>query len=127
MKPSCYAVLSLAESSLAVLLFLCILADEDDLQIVLDELDAIVDVRGLGLYLGLRMSTLQKIREDERTLEKEKVKIIQYWLRRKDIIRDKEREMPTWSHLADAVARENRVLSMRIRDKHCSGSVGQKY
>ena len=109
-----------------MLLFLCALAVEDDLQKVVDELGAVVDVRGLGLFLGLRMSTLQKIRQDERSLEKQKVKILQYWLMRKGLIQEKEREVPGWGHLADAVARENRGLSMRIRDKYCPESVARK-
>ena len=105
------------------MLFLCVLADEDDLQRVLAELDCVVDVRGLGLFLGLRMSSLEKIRADEHSLEKQKVKVLHHWLTRKDIIRNKQEEVPKWSQLADAVARENRALSQRIRDKYCQGKV----
>ena len=102
------------------------LADEDDLETVVTELDSIVDVRGVGLRLGLRMSALQKIREDERTLEKEKMKILQHWLMRKDMIRGKEEVVPSWSRLADAVEKENRALSIQIRKKYSPESVARK-
>ena len=101
------------------MLSLCVLVDEDDLQRIVGELGRVVDVCGLGLCLGLRLSALEKIKVDEHSLEKQKIKMLHHWLTRKDIIRDKQGEVPRWSELADAVAKENHVLGQQIRDKYC--------
>ena len=94
--------------------------DEDDLEDVITELNDITDFEGLGLALGIRMSALEKIALDYPCkVDKQKTKVIYYWLTRKDIVRQRQRESPTWDGLADAVARLNPSLSESIRRQHC--------
>ena len=93
--------------------------DEDELKEVVTELEDIRDVEGLGLNLGLRMSALESIMTDYHSLEKQKTKVIYYWLKRKDVVRQKQNEFPTWKALADAVANLDPSSSERIRDKYC--------
>ena len=93
--------------------------DEDDLETVVNELNDIADVEGLGLALGIRMSALEKIALDNTKLDKQKTKVIYYWLTRKDIVRKRQGEYPTWDGIAKAVAKLNPLLSERIRHHHC--------
>ena len=82
------------------------------------ELQDISDVLQLGLALGIRKSALDKIKQDNTMLEKQKIEVIHYWLTRRDIVRKKQEECPGWSGLADAVARVNPSLSDNIRRRH---------
>ena len=99
--------------------FVNVFTDEDDLKEIVTELEDITDVEGLGLNLGIRMSALERITIDYQLLEKRKTKVIYHWLKRKDIVRQKQNEHPTWSELADAVAAIDPALSERIHYKHC--------
>ena len=85
---------------------------------ILFELDDISDVHRLGLHLGLRMSALDKIRIDCHKLKDQKLTVIYYWLTRRDIVRRKQNEHPTWGRLADAVASLYPALGERIRIHH---------
>ena len=86
---------------------------------IITELSDISDVETLGLKLGIRMSALEKIMFEYPQLERQKTKVIYYWLKRKDIIREKQNEHPTWDRLVRAVARLDPLLSDRIRHHHC--------
>ena len=97
--------------------FVCI--DEDDLETVVTELHDITDIEALGLALGIRMSALEKIAVDYPKLDKQKTKVIYYWLTRKDIVRQRQGESPIWEGIAHAVASLNPLLSERIRCLHC--------
>ena len=94
---------------------------EDDLDTILTEVRDIVDVLELGLALGIRKSALDKIMTDNRNLEHQKLNVIYYWLTRREIVRKKQNEHPTWGGLADAVDCVNPTLSERIRHKYCDG------
>ena len=61
--------------------------DEDDLEDVITELNDITDFESLGLALGIRMSALKKIALDYSKVDKQKTKVIYYWLTRKYIVR----------------------------------------
>ena len=89
------------------------------MEIVVTELDDIADIEHLGLKLGIRMSALKKIQVDYPQLEGQKANVIYCWLQRRDIVRHKQNEHPTWSALADAVRLLNPSLSERIRRQHC--------
>ena len=89
------------------------------METVITELNDVTDIESLGLALGIRMSALEKIALNYSKPDKQKTKVIYYWLTRKDIVRQKEREFPTWDGIADAVARLNPSLSERIRCQHC--------
>ena len=102
-----------------VMLVLFVSTDEDDLETAVTELDNITDVEGLGLALGIRMSALEKIMLNCSNLDKQKTKVIYHWLIRKDIVRQRQGESPTWNGIADAVARLNPSLSERIHRRHC--------
>ena len=93
--------------------------DEDDLDTVVSELHDITDILKLGLALGIRKSALDKIMQDNANLDDRKIEVIHYWLTRRDIVRKKQGECPGWNGLADAVARVNPALSLRIKDQHC--------
>ena len=94
-------------------------ADEDDLETLVIELNDVTEVEGLGLALGIRMSALEKIALDYSKLDKQKTKVIYSWLTRKDIVRQRQRECPTWDGIADAVAKLNPSLSERLRRQYC--------
>ena len=91
--------------------------DEDDLETVVSVLNDIADVECLGLNLGIRMSALDKIKVDYPHLEGQKRRIIYHWLKRKDIVRRRQNEPPTWDGLADAVAILDCTLSKKIRNQ----------
>ena len=93
--------------------------DEDDLQRIVTELNDIFDVQTLGLGLGIRMSSLEKIKTDNPQVEQQKTQVIYYWLKRRNIIREKQGERPTWTGLAYAVARLDPTLSEKIQHQHC--------
>ena len=103
------------------LCFFCtfIFTVEDDLDTVVDELHDIADVERLGLSLGIRMSALKKIKIEYPDLEGQKTNIVYCWLQRRDIVRHKQNEHPTWGGLADAVDKVNPSLSETIRRKYC--------
>ena len=88
------------------------------MQTIVTELKDISDVQGLGLNLGIRMSALERIMTDYQPLDKQKTKVIYHWLKRKDIIRRKQNEHPTWGALADAVASLDPSLSEKIHHQH---------
>ena len=88
------------------------------MEAVATKLHDISDVESLGIALGIRMSALEKIASDYSTVEKQKTKVIYYWLTRKDIVRERQGESPNWNGIANAVARLNPSLSKRIRDRH---------
>ena len=99
--------------------FVFILVDEDDLETVNTELSDVTDVEELGLALGIRMSALEKIVLDYPRVDKQKRKVIYYWLTRKEIGRQRRGESPTWNVIVSAVAKFNPALSERIRRKYC--------
>ena len=96
--------------------------DEHDLQSVLTEIKAVNQVQSLGLALGLLLSAIDKIQKDFATVKEQKIQVINYWLKRTEIIRDKQSCPPTWSQLAEAVADEDTALSDHIRCKYCNRS-----
>ena len=83
------------------------------------ELCDIINVEALGLALGIRMSALEKIKLDYSGVDNQKTRVIYYWLTRKEIVRGRQGEYPTWDVIADAVAKLNPVLSERIHRQHC--------
>ena len=93
--------------------------DEDDLDTIVSELHDVTDILKLGLALGIRKSTLDKIVRNYTSLEDRKIEVIHYWLTRRDIVRPRQGECPDWNGLAVAVARVNPALSLRIRHQHC--------
>ena len=93
--------------------------DEDDLDTVVSELHDVTDVMELGLALGIRKSSLDRIIQENTKLGKQKIEVIHYWLTRRDIVRKKQGECPGWIGLADAVAKVNPKLSLKIKDQHC--------
>ena len=93
--------------------------DEDDLDMIVTELKDITEVLELGLALGIRKSSLDKIMQDNAKLEKQKIEVIHYWLTRRDIVRKKQGECPEWSGLANAVDRVNSSMGDKIRQQHC--------
>ena len=93
-----------------------------DLQRILTEIHYVTQVMKLGLNLGLYMPAIVKIQTDHKDLADQKTWIVYAWLQRQDIIPDMQSRLPTWSELADAVAKENNDLSMDIRRKYCNTS-----
>ena len=89
------------------------------MQKVLDELENITDVPRLGLALGIHMASIQKIMAGGPS-SCPKSEIIYYWLTRKDIIPDKQDQVPNWSLLAEAVEKQNPALAQQICFKHCN-------
>ena len=89
------------------------------METVVNELNDITHVERLGLNLGIRMSALKKVKFDYPQLEEQMTNIIYYWLQRREIVRQKQSEHPTWSGLADAVHTLNPTLSKRIRRQYC--------
>ena len=93
------------------------------MQEILTEFSDICDVETLGLGLGLRLSALEKIMtEHPQQLEKQKICVFSHWLKRRDIVRKKQNELPTWTGLADAVTRLDPKLSERIQCLYCQKS-----
>ena len=90
-----------------------------DLQRILVEIHHVTQVVKLGLNLGLYMPAIVKIQTNHKDLGDQKTWIIYAWLQRQDIIPDMQSQLPTWSELADAVAKESTALSMDIRRKYC--------
>ena len=68
------------------------------------------------------MPAIVKIQSDYRSLDEQKVQIVYAWLQRKDIIPNKQSQLPTWSELATAVDKESTALARSIRLKYCEGS-----
>ena len=88
------------------------------MEAIVTELDGITDVVRLGLYLGVRMSALEKIEASYPSLERQKTEVIYHWLKRSNVIQQKQDECPTVGELTDAVARLNPSSSRRIRHKY---------
>ena len=86
---------------------------------IVTELKDISDILELGLALGIRKPALDEITQGNTKLVKQKIEVIHYWLTRREIVRQKQRECPAWSRLADAVHRLNPSLSEKIRHQHC--------
>ena len=93
---------------------------EHDLRKVLAEIESVAEVESLGLNLGLHISKIDEIKQDCATVKMRRIQIIKCWLRRTGIIQEMQGRPPTWSQLADEVAKENRDLSDHIRSKYCS-------
>ena len=89
--------------------------DEDDLDTIVTELQDVTDVLELGLALGLRKSSLDRIMQENTKLQKQMIEVVHYWLTRKDIVRQRQGECPGWSGLADAVYKVNPALSHKIQ------------
>ena len=85
---------------------------------IVTELDDISDVMLLGLNLGILMSALDRIKAEYPSPVQQKTEIVYLWLKRKDVIRQKQGEHPTVGELIDAVARLNVSVSRRIRHKY---------
>ena len=85
---------------------------------IVTELDGITDVVLLGLDLGIRMSTLSRIMGEYSTLERQITEVIYHWLKRENIIRQKQNERPTVGVLTDAVAKRSTALARKIRHKY---------
>ena len=83
------------------------------------ELHDITDVLTLGLALGIRKPALDKIMQGNATLEGQKIQVVDYWITRKDIVRQRQGDCPGWKGLADAVAWVNPTLSHKIKRQHC--------
>ena len=93
---------------------------EDNLPKVIAELSDISKVEALALNLGMRMSAWQKIMaEYPQQVEKQKMLVLYYWLKRMKIIESKQSERPTWIGLAEAVAGFDPAMSERIRRQYC--------
>ena len=82
-------------------------------------LNDITNVESLGLNLGICMSASERITINYPLMERQKTKVIYYWLQRRDIVRHKQNEHPTLGALADAMRTLNPSLSDRIRLEHC--------
>ena len=93
--------------------------DEHDLDTIVGVLDDIAAVERLGLNLGIRLSALDKIKINYPLLEDQKTRVVHYWLKRKDIVQKRQKELPTWGGLANAVDSLDPSLSERIRDQYC--------
>ena len=89
------------------------------MQEILTEFSDICDVETLGLDLGIRMSSLEKIMTEHPQLERQKTRVIYHWLKRRDIVQEKQDKHPTWTELADAVTKLDPTLSERIRRHYC--------
>ena len=97
-----------------------IFTDEDDLDIVVAAIHDIDDHECLGENLGIRLSALDKIKEEYSKLQGRKKRVIHCWLTRNNIVRRRKNECPTWDALADALASLNPATSERIYDQYCS-------
>ena len=100
-----------------VVIVYCNHIGEDDLEKIRVEVKSIVDNQGLGLALGIRMSAIQTIMQNDNRLNQRRM-ILFHWLTRKDIILDKQGQVPTWSLLAEAVEEESPVIAEAIRSKY---------
>ena len=95
------------------------LTGPDDMQNVLDEIEDISDIEGLALALGVRMPSIQSITAASSPASQKRL-IIYYWLTRRDIIPEKQEQVPNWSLLAEAVEKQNPALGKKILLKHCN-------
>ena len=91
---------------------------EHDLLKILNALEKISEVDLLGIRLGLQLSTVERISKECQSVEQKKVSIIKTWLRRNDIVPYLQSHCPTWTQLAEAVAKENVVVAETIRRKY---------
>ena len=94
-----------------------------DLQQIRTEIRYVTQVMSLGLNLGLYMPAIEKIQIEHKALDEQKAHILSAWLQRQDIIPEMQSRLPTWSELAEALAKDNNnALSMKIRRKYCKTS-----
>ena len=93
--------------------------DGDDLQRIITELNNVTDVQTLGVNLGIRQPALLKIMNSYDWLEKQKMQVLYYWLKRLEIIERKQSEEPTWARLAEAIAELDPKLSKKIWRNYC--------
>ena len=89
------------------------------MQRIVTELTAISDIVSLGLELGIRMSALEEIKADNPQVKQQRMQVVYYWLKRRDIVRTRQDECPTWTGLANAVGSLDHALSERIRCQYC--------
>ena len=90
---------------------------------IITELNDVSNVQTLALNLGIRPSALIKIMADyPQQVETQKMHVLYHWLKRVEIIESKQSENPTWTRLAEAVARLDFALSERIRHQYCQNS-----
>ena len=78
----------------------------------------LTDWKRLGLQLGLRHSTLTKIRSDQRDQTDDcKMEMLAMWLKQEDNVTQKG--VPSWSVLVDALRRmgENKRADKIISDR----------
>ena len=93
--------------------------DEHDLLDIIEEIKTVNQVQDLGLHLGLLITAIEEIQKDFATVKEQRTQVIKYWLKRIEIIRQMQSCRPTWSQLADAVAKQDTDLSDHIRRKYC--------
>ena len=89
------------------------------MQDVIAEIKSLNQVMSLGLELGLIITAIEQIQKEFPSLKEQKIKVIMYWIQRKEIIPKMQSSPPTWRQLADAVAEEDPALDNRIRSKFC--------
>ena len=90
--------------------------DISDLDDVLESVDEVVDWMKLGLKLGVKYSTLEKIEDEQRGCDRSKRKMMAAWLRG-----DSDKQQQTWSTLMDALKRMDRLdLAENIQQKYCN-------
>ena len=100
-------------------LFFFLHIDEDDLPEVIEAIQPVNRVGDLGMGLGVRWSTIERIRKENPSVKDQKIQVIYQWLTRTDIVRGKQDDLPTWRLLAKAVKSENTALSESIQQKYC--------
>ena len=88
-------------------------SDISDLCNILELVYEVVDWMTLGLKLGVKYSTLEKIEDEQRGCDRSKRKMLAAWLRGDDI------EEQTWSTLVDALKRMDK--------KDLAGKIEQKF
>ena len=90
---------------------------------IISELNDISNIEPLALNLGIRMSAWLKIEaKHPQQVEKQKTRVLYYWLSRMEIIEDKQSEDLTWAKLAEAIAEIDPRLSKGIQCKYCQNS-----
>ena len=86
--------------------------DIDDLADVMDLLCDLVKWKQLGLQLGLRNPTLDKIEVDKTGVDNQSMEMLACWLRKQDRVESKGG--PTWKQLISAL---RKVKECEIADK----------
>ena len=97
----------------------CITDPNVHLVIAVRELDVVTEWKTLGLYLGLDISTLRRIEQDEQTTSCCQIAMLHSWLNIKDYVKDKGGA--TRSALVNALRiMDENVLAKRIETKGSS-------